>query len=191
MVPVNHAAAPALERGVLNRLKRLDPSLRVTWSPYALNPETGRPIEMSGRVDPESGEQLLGAVRDPAFYLWKKDPGSSHHFFVGVSPRFGHLEVLRLETDFARFYRPEDILRVVKTAADRRRALDRAAMEQLQRDKIRANRKRIHDLVFEGKRGLRSTKVVSYGGMTRRSSSAERALIEKEAREDGWELPSH
>jgi hypothetical protein len=190
MEPKNHAAAPAIEPGVLSRLRRLDRNLRVTWSPLALDVETGRPIEMELTLDPYTGEWLEGTITDPAYYLWRKDNNSSHHFFVAVYSEFGHPEVELLETDLARFHDPEEIPKLLRESNARLRQLGLRAKRELQRQKRKANKRRIHDLVFEGKGLRRSAKVASYPGAPTRTSSAERAQIEKEAREDGWELPS-
>jgi hypothetical protein len=186
MEPLRHYDA-SVDSGVLSRLKRLDPQLRVTFSRYALNPDTGRPIEMSGRLDPCTGEWLAGVVHDPAFYLWRKDDCSSHHFFVAAYPQFGHREVMLLEADLARFERPEDIERIVRERAERRRERQLSSVKGDRQEVRRANRKRIHDLVFEGKSGMREAKVSSYAGQSTRTSSAERQRFLADAKEDGWE----
>lgn len=188
MEPLSHDG-PSVERSVLRRLNTLDPLFRITWSKYALDPETGQPILGSGRLDPYTGEYVRpDPILDPCFYLWRKDSGSSHHFFVEAFPEFGYREIRQLESDLVRFMGPEEISRFVRTRAERlrQRALDQMQDRQIQ--KMKANKSRIRDLVFEGKAGVREAKSFSYSGQTVRRSSAEGGLIEQDAREAGWEL---
>jgi hypothetical protein len=183
---------PSLDISVKNRLRRLDPRLVVTWSPYALDPATGLPIEHSGTPDtdplaplPKRGEP----IKDPAFYLWLKDDARSTHWLVSIYQNFGHEQLMHLEDDVVRRYGEKNAFEVIaeKSQQLRDRALARKA--NTQRAKREANESRIHDLVFEGKSGYREAKVSSYKGQTSRQSSAERGRFLSDAREDGWELP--
>jgi hypothetical protein len=177
---------PSVERSVLARMKRLDPQLRVTFSPYALDPMTCTPIEQSGILDPYTGEYNTGLVEDPAFYLWRKDECSSHHVFVKAFPRFTDREVLALERDVARFNRPQDIMRIFHERDTARREKALANKRELQNDKIAANARRIDDLVLGGKTSRRGGRSYGYSGQGSKGSPGD---VEMDPREGGWELP--
>jgi hypothetical protein len=104
MEPMSWIGA-SVDTGVLRRLKRLDKNLRVTFSPYALDLFTGRPIVCEGAVDTETGIVHNGPVLDPAHFLWRKDSLCSHHHFVKtyslLEGGLGHLAVMHLEADLA------------------------------------------------------------------------------------------
>jgi hypothetical protein len=177
---------PSIDRGVLKRLHRLDPQLVVTWSPYALDVMTSNPIEQSGNMDPETGDVGRGPVPDPAFYLWRRDECSTHHVFVNLYQQFTDREVLALERDIARFERPQDIMRIFHERDRARR--DRALVNKniLQQAKIKANERRIDDLILGGVESKRQAKSFSFSGQTNHSTPGE---IEMDAKEAGWELP--
>jgi hypothetical protein len=179
---------PSIDSSILKRLNRLDPQLVVTWSPYSLDVFTSRPIEGSGVLDPYTGEYVTGAVKDPAFYLWRKDEYSTHHVFVNTYPRFTNREVLALERDIARFERPQDIMRLFHERDSALRKRRKASHRAEQRDKIEANDSRINDLVLDGKLGRRQGKMFSYKGQSGRSTPGD---VEVDAKEDGWELPEN
>lgn len=191
MEPVGFADAPAIDRGVLARLKRLDAQLRVTWAKYSIDPYTGKVILGSGRLDPVSGERIAGPVLDPAYYVWRKDELSSHHFFVMVCPEFGHAEVARLEGDFARFMRPQDIGPMLRARAEEKRQRALAANKQYRADKVVANKSRLHDLVFgddDRKRyGYREANAFGYAGQQTHTSTGESGLVRRDSAADGWE----
>lgn len=198
MIPFNHVAAPSIDRGVEARLRRLDPSLRLTWSPYALDVFSGNPILTTGCVNPDvsPGEVEYVApgrpVDDPSFYLWRKSDTCSHHFYVMAfptpDPGFTYRQVLALERDLARFLSPREILSTMTEAADRRAKQAKAAQEQLQLDKIAANESRINDLVLNGRSGTRDGKAFSAPGVSRRSTPGR---VFMDPREDGWETPDN
>lgn len=176
MIPVSDSAAPSLDRSILARLRRLDPQLVVTWHPYS--------------IDPFVGGTLLtrwGApVPDPSWYLWRRDDNSSHHFLVAIYKDFGHEQVRKLEADVFRYMSPEEVSRAIRENQSRIHDQKRAAKEQLQRDKIKANAGPIHDLVFGNRPTRRDAKVMSYGGQRNRGS---RGQVDIDPREAGWELP--
>jgi hypothetical protein len=178
---------PTVDSGVLKRMKRLAPRLKVTWSPYALDPTTGRVLEQSGKVDPYYGNVLTGPVKDPAFYLWRRDSSSSHYFFVSMYRTFGHREVHGLEGDIARLVRPQDILPIIQANEERRKATGKRAQRDTQRAKIAANKTKIEE-TLEGKRDARSPRVFSYPGQGASKDTSGRE-IELQGREAGWELP--
>jgi hypothetical protein len=180
---------PSIDYGVEKRLRRLNPRLKVTWSPYALDHTTGRPIEMSGALDCYTGKINQGVVKDPAYYLWIKDEAFNTYYLVGIYQKFGHEEVMHLEADVARHMDRDRVFEFLQERGKALRERGLARKRDLQAQKIRANKKRIHDLVFEGKDGVRDAKVSSYKGQTKRTSSGELNRIRKDAREDGWELP--
>jgi hypothetical protein len=179
---------PSVDISVERRLRRLNPKLKLTWSPYALDHSTGRPIEMVGMMDPLTGERPTGPLKDPAYYLWLKDDSHGTHWLVGIYPHFGHEQLMHLEADVARHMDHGDVFDLLQAKAQnlRDRALTRR--DDRKRGEREANRKRIHDLVFEGKTGYRDAKVSSYAGQTNRQSSGERKRFLADAREDGWEL---
>jgi hypothetical protein len=185
MRPINHAEAPSVERGVLARLRRLDPQLFVTWSPWAINPVTGQVIECKASIDPDTGEEVeAGAVYDPAFHLWRRDDGSTCCLVMSF-PKFGHAEVRKLENDLARFMKPSAIL---KAMAEARHAVQKKRHEDYEdyhNQLSKANSQRIGDLVFAGRSGRRTRKIVSYAGQRNRSTPTEEFLADP--KDDGWE----
>jgi hypothetical protein len=123
--------------------------------------------------------------------VWRKDELSSHHFFVTVYPEFGHAEVARLEADFARFMRPQDIGPMLRERAEARRLRALAANKQYRADKVVANKSRLHDLVFgddDRKRyGYREAKAFGYADQSKRTSTGESGLVRTDSHLDGWE----
>jgi hypothetical protein len=170
----------------MERLRRLDPQLVLTWSPYSLDPLTSHPIEMAGNLDPYTGEWLVGPVEDPAYYLWRKDEVSSHHVFVMAFPRFTNREVLGLERDIARFERPQDIMRIFHERDKARRAKLMGNKRETQTDKIEANEGLIDDLVVGGRNTRPQAKSFSYAGQGKKSTPGD---VDKSAKEFCWELP--
>lgn len=180
MILRSDADAPSIDRGVLARLRRLDPDLRLTWHRYAIDVLTGEVILGPG------GKPVL----DPAWYLWRRDRGSNavYHFVMSFPARegFGHREVAGLESDAGRLLDPKEIRLRHEARVEARRRKELERIRQKQRDKIAANRRRIHDLVFEGRLGVRDGRPFSYPGQPHRSTPG---LVAMSAREDGWELP--
>jgi hypothetical protein len=180
---------PSIDRSVLRRLHRLDRNLRVTFSPWALDTLSGRPIEMDA-WDTTTGEGQVGLCHDPAFYLWRKDDASSHHFFVTsytVQHGFTHRDVLRLEADLARFHSPKECWRIVKANYDRRREAETRAHRGLMLDKAINNRKLMLDAMQGNVDLRRAPKVFGYSGQAYRRSSAESAGVARSNRELGIE----
>lgn len=188
MEPVRYDG-PSIDYGVERRLRRLNPNLKVTWSPYALDHLTGRPIEMSGALDCYTGEFNRGPVKDPGYYLWIKDGTFSTYYLVAIYQKFGHEEVMHLEADVARHMDHSRVFEFLEARGKALRERGLSRKRDAQKQKVAANKKRIHDLVFEGKSGVRDAKVSSYKGQTRRLSSNELNRIRMDPREDGWELP--
>ncbi len=174
MIPHSDAGAPSIERGVLSRMKRLDPNLVVTWHRYSTDPISGRPLLHNNRP-----------VADPSYYLWRRDDNSRHHHWISFYVHFGQRQVQRLEGDLARFMRPTEILQKMGEARTARLAREKAQLQDTQNEKIKANHRRIGDLVFNGKSGQRQAKSFSASGLSRRGTPG---VILKDAREDGWEL---
>jgi hypothetical protein len=192
----NDSAAPKLDQGVEARLKRLDPKLRVTFSMYAIDQLTSFPIPVN--VGPEwVDEPEINKVRrfgntnvvlDPAFHLWVQDPEGRWHLLNSYPAEmgFGHREVAKLEADVARYMRPSDIIAKIheqKLARERKAKKDHA---EERRDIIKANKSRIHDLLFEDKGGERDGKFMSGAGLNRRGNMG---TVRKDDEEDGWEKP--
>lgn len=186
MQPYNHAGGPTIDVSVERRLRRLDRCLFVTWSPWALDPLTGRPIETKGAIDPVTGDVVpAGTIESPEYHLWRRDENSSKVFWVSSYRHFGHAQVAKLEGDLARFMSPSAMLQKMMEARDRVLRKGREDYEDYHNQLSKANESRIHDLVFAGKSGRRTRKVVSYPGQTNRGTPTEEFLADPE--EDGWE----
>jgi len=176
----------SVDRSVLNRLRRLDRRLRVCFSPYALDPLTGRVIEMDGYG--EDCERLTGALRDPAYYLWHKSDryGWSLVNTTPVTAGFGHIDVLRLESDIARHRSPEEAWRLLHGKRERQRRAQVKSAKNLLTDKAVDNKKLIRDAAA-GDDGffLRQPKAFGYGNQKTRTSSGEGGLIIRSDKELG------
>lgn len=189
MNPFHHSAAPAVDVGVLRRLRRLDRCLFLTWSPWSLDPLSGQPIVPHTSVDPVTGDWINAEpVDDPAWYLWRREENSTKVFWVTAVPGgyYGHEHVAKLEGDLARFMSPDAILRGI---AEKRRDVDVKRKERYRErhaDTLGANQGRIGDLLA-GRSGRRTGKIMSYGGQKNRGTPTQEFL--PDAREDGWELP--
>ncbi len=185
MEPFDTGVRP--DRSVLRRLKRLDRKLKITFSPYNIDLFTGRVIESEGVIDTVTGDRNVGAVLDPCFYLWRVE--GSHHTFVATYPMheggFNHESVLKLESDLARFHRPEDCWRIIeeshKKGIDRKRAAHADDMRQKALD-AKPLMKRIvegdGDHLFH-----REARAFSYRGASAKSTADTR--IERSPRELG------
>ena len=172
---------PSLEPGLTERLRRIDPRLRVTFSHYAIDPRTSQPLTSF-----ETGEPIL----HPAQHLWMKaDDGSWLHISEFPMERggFTHLNARFLEIDqcVRNSRNPEEILQRMTERQELARERSRAANRQRGRDRAKANAKRIGDLVFDGKSGTRQAKITSYPGQTNRGTPGD---VLSDANEDGWEL---
>lgn len=194
MQPYNSTDAPAIDRGVKARLRRLDRDLFLSFSKYAIHPGTGQPLPLRGRMDDgieqyerRSGDLLLIA---PAWHLWVRDSDGRIHLVNSYPAEsgFGHREVAALEADAARFMTPSEI---VEIARQRRMERDRKRRQEYRdrhADITKANWGRIRDLC-NGKSGYRERRIISGPGMGSRGAATERILTD--AREDGWELPDN
>jgi hypothetical protein len=147
---------------------------------------TSQPIEQSGTINTDTGEFCIGPVKDPSYYLWRRDETSTHHVFVMTFERFTDREVLALERDIARFERPQDIMRIFHERDTARREKAMADKKQFQEAKRRANEHRIDDLIVGGVEGKRQAKSFSFPGQTQHATPGE---IEMDSKEAGWELP--
>lgn len=162
-----------VDPSVLARLKRLDKRLEVTFSPYSLDPET------RGVIEAYDGKP----VHDPHYYLWIDCPDGKNRL-VGMYTKFDHEEVAKLEGDLARRHNAMEILQLIAGAKDKMRERKVGAWKQQLMDKIAANKRRIEDLVFDGKDGTRQAKPFSAPGV---GSRATPGLIQMDPKEDGWE----
>ena len=174
--PWTDSCGPTIERSVVERMRRMDPLLRVTFSYVSIDPFTTRPLWC--------GDEF-GYIRDPAYHLWSRDP-DGRWWLVRSYPAaqgFGHREVMALEQDAARFFSPSEILRRRLAGIERRKEVAKAAYAQYHADALKANRKRINDLI-DGKFGQRQAKMFSYAGQSNRSTPGD---LRKSSKEDGWE----
>jgi len=115
----------------------------------------------------------------------RRDENSTKVRWVSSYQSFGHAEVLKLERDLARFMSPSEVLRRLLEAREHYLKRERCRFEDRHSQIRKANSKRIGDLVFEGKSGLRTRKIVSYPGQVNRGTPTEEFLADSE--EDGWE----
>jgi hypothetical protein len=173
--------APRLDHGAEARLRRLDARLAVTFSQWAIDPLTSHPIE----ADPEAGG---GAIEDAAWHLWIKHPEHGwlhvHAYYVVRGEWFGHEQIGWLEADLGRTKSPDEILRMFAQRRAEHTQKCRAAYDQNAADHFLENKRRIHDLLFNGKSGMRERKIMAYPGQTNHSTPSEKFL--SDAREDGW-----
>lgn len=169
---------PSLDPGITARLKTLDPNLRVTFSRWAVDPFTTKPI-LAWHGKP---------VLSPAWHLWLWSPRESRYFHLNTFPLarggFTHRNVAALEADCGRKMRPSDVLRMLRERQQDAMEAGKRKEQERRKDVLGANEKRIHDLLFEGKRGVRQAKAVSYAGQQCRVTPGE---IEMDSREAGWE----
>jgi hypothetical protein len=165
-----------LEPSVKARLARLDPRYDVVWHRFLIDPLTERVIET----------QTGSPVEDPMFWVFRNCPDGKRAF-VTVFDKFGHEEVFSMETDAARIFGPDKAQKFSERMIAKYKAQMQADFKQLQTDKIAANKSRIGDLIFEGKRGERQAKPFSAPGLGKRGTPG---TIQMDPQEDGWELPS-
>lgn len=176
----NESGGPALDWGLEQRLKRLDPRLKITFSSYSIDPQTGWPIlDEDGKPIPE-----------PAQHLWCKDrDGSWVHcdMYLMRDGGFQHINCyyLELNSKLAVSMKPEQIYRLMQERNNLEREIAKRKHKEKRMDRAKANHRRIGDLVFHGKSGQRQAKPVSYPGQTNRSTPG---MVLKDAKEDGWEL---
>lgn len=177
----------SVDRSVIKRLHRLDPKLKVTFSPYALDGLTGNPIIADGYDD--DCNKLNGPVHDPCFYLWRKSDQSGWTL-VQVYPAaqgFGQKEVLMLEADLGRCYSEKELWQQIRRRAEVTRMREAKRKSNMLTDRTMDNKKLVMD-VASGKTSFhREAKSFGYAGQTRRTSSAEGGLIDRDRRELGIE----
>jgi hypothetical protein len=174
------SCGPALDFGLEQRLKRLDLRLRVTYSSFSLNPQTGQPI-----IDAVTGKP----VPDPAQYLWVETVEGWKHVDTFPMSRggFGHLNVhyLELNKRTQATHKPEALFRLMKERLEVKQELAKRGHLDWRMQRTKANTKRIGDLVFEGKTGYRQAKPMSYPGQANRATPGN---VLSDPKQDGWEL---
>lgn len=175
----NDVDAPSLDHGAQTRLRRLNTNLCVTFSKWAIDPLTARPIV----ADREAGG---GTILDPHWHLWIKtaDRGWTH---IKQYKHFGHEQIGWLEQDLGRFHSPNTILQMWARRREQVALKAREIRDQRIHDIGRQNKGRIRDLIQHGKSGRRTRKLASYAGQGNRSTPTREFL--PDAREDGWDLP--
>lgn len=207
--------APRIPEGVLTRLRNLDPQLRVTYSRWAINPETSLPIEFS-RPDPDVWEkdamdrlQRRGnswLLEEPRWWLWALRPDGKAYLIRSYSVKdvvfqsptgpatapgtrvFGMREVEELEADWARLLKPGEIAAKLMKIEEERAAALEASKRAAQQDRAAANANLIYDIATGETKTHREPKVSSYEGQGMRRSSGEHgASIYIPDRELGFE----
>lgn len=176
-----HDRNVSIEPGVLARLKKLDPNLLLTFSQYALSIVTGQPMDYAGTKDP---------IVDPAWYLWQRQPdgGWINVAITSAEQGFGHREISNIEKwSWLKELKPEHIVALWETGAFNREQTKRQQIADRREQFRRANKKRIGDLVFEQKSGLRQAKPISFPGQTSRNTVG--TMVLEDAKRDGWEMP--
>lgn len=199
MKPYHQSCGPQVDASVLARMKRLDPTLHVTFSPYALN-ERGQPMPVNPAPDWEPADVSRLTKRgsewfllEPAFHLWSLSPADGQWVHIReypVAKGFGHREVYGLEADAARHMTPGALVARLKAIIKAREDKQKARFEEVRQDTIRENQSAIGDMLFGGKSSTRAPRVFSYSGQTSRTSSGERGQVEKSDKELGWVRPS-
>ncbi len=179
--PFNDSSGPSLDHGLELRLAKLDKRLKVTYSPWALDPMTASPI-----IDALTGQPIA----EPAQHLWFRDANGKYRHveqFLMSEGGFGHLNVSYLEANkrATETYKPGELFRILEQRKLLTQEIERRRHHAHRLDKAQANKKRIADLVFHGKSGRRQAKVSSFPGQVRHSTPGD---ILTDAREDGWEL---
>lgn len=170
---------PALDHGLEERLRRIDPRLKVTFSHWSIDPGTGQPVEAFGQF-----------IHDPAQHLWFRGPDGHWHYidcFPMAAGGFGHHNARLLEINRAvvHSHKPERIAQLIDERRFLKEAREKDSHFAFRQDRAKANQKRIGDLVFHGKSGRRQANPSSFPGQTNRSTPGD---VLKDAREDGWEL---
>lgn len=180
MIPFHDTAAPALDYGLEQRLQRLDKRLKLTYSPWSIDPTTGQPIE-----------DLFGQpIAEPAQHLWIQRSSGQWRLvdsFPMQTGGFGYLNLRLLEANqrAVETHSPANLYRLMQARTELRREMASRAHKHQRLDRAKANQRRIGDLVFHGKSGLRQAKISSYPGQTFHRTPGP---VLSDAREDGWEL---
>lgn len=176
----NESDGPALDFGLEQRLRRLDPRLKITFSSFALDPQTGYPI-----IDAYTGTP----VREPAHHLWVRAVDGWQHVdqFLMRTGGFQHINAhfLELNKRTTEATKPAHLFALLQEKKRVKQELDKRNHTERHSDRTKANTKRIGDLVFNGKSGYRQAKPVSYPGQTHHATPGQ---VLRDAREDGWEL---
>lgn len=177
MEPFHASDGPSLDYGLEQRLRRIDPRLKVTFSHWSIDPVSGRPIECQGQP-----------IHDPAQHLWFCGPMGWR--YVDCLPMseggFSHANAALLEINkrAVESQRPELIARAIAERRALKERREKLSHLNWRHDRAQANKKRIGDLVFHGKSGRRQANPSSFPGQTNRSTPGD---VLKDAREDGWE----
>jgi hypothetical protein len=176
----NESDGPALDFGLEQRLKRLDPRLKIVYSSFALDPQTGYPI-----IDSYTGKP----VPEPAHHLWCKTAEGWQHvdYFPMAQGGFQHINAhfLELNKRTTETIKPALLYQLLREKNKLQQEIAKRKHTDWRQDRAKANSKRIGDLVFEGKSGYRQAKPSSYAGQTIHSTPGQ---VLRDAREDGWEL---
>lgn len=198
MRPYHDSSGPTIEKTVLDRLHRLDHTLLVTFSRWALD-HRGQPMEVNPQPDwePQHVQRVHRCAGswlflDPAFHLWSRSAdGDWVHVLQYPAERgFGHREVYALEADAARWMKAAEILAAQQAAIDHKNERGKARFDEVRRDVEKENASAIGDLVFGKKSTTRAPRVFSYSGQTDRRSSDEKTAIQKTDKELGWVRPT-
>lgn len=166
-----------------DRLTRLDRSLSITFSPWALDPFHGQPIEFE-----ETGQP----IPSPGWYLWQRLPDGRLRLvdYYDVKQGFGHREMYHMERRARVCGTPAEQIRTALFERESEEVRRRLASETFWRDVFKANARRMLANADPNVSIYRDPRFYSYHGQVRRTSSGEgRQRVMKEARLDGWELP--
>lgn len=184
MQPFSHPGGPRIEPAVRERLQRLDRALSVTFSPWALDPLSGRPIEWEVTGQP---------IPSPGFYLWHHLPDGRLRLvdFYEVERGFGHRELYHLEKRARAKGTPSQQVREALAALGAEQVARRLACADHWHRVLKANARRMLANADPNVSIYRDPRFFSYAGQRRRTSSGEggRQRVMKDARKDGWELP--
>jgi len=175
---------------ILHALKQIDPGLFPVFAEWRINPKTGTPV-----VHP----LLKGPIYEPRWHLYffNKEQQKYYYLFPHEDKEKGFLPldmrvVKRLAGDLGRQGLSADQIDGLLSSAEK--AKDQAlreTYEDLQTEFFKANKKKLQ-YAFEHPEeivnNVRETKTISYEGMDKHTSSAEKEKIEKTPEELGWEM---
>jgi len=103
---------------------------------------------------------------------------------IPIGQVFGHVQVADLEGAPSRKGSPGALARKRLDELAARKIQKEREHKQRRKELLKANRKRIGALVFDGKSGKRQAKIVSFAGQVNHSTPGQ---ILEDARKDGWE----
>jgi hypothetical protein len=191
---------PSIAKEVVRELHQFDPSVRVTFSKFALDPMTGIPIEVDkakiliAEEDFSTVDALVKRgnayfVSDPRYYVWSQTPDGDVVLVKSIPVREGfdrrQIDILRQDRQSM-----ERLVAFLEEKFAHQRYGEKKAKQNwrdFQHDLVSANASRIHDLIVNDKvMTHRDAKIMSYKNQGSRSTPGQVPTTDREA---GWEKP--